>query len=631
MTLQRIILLNLLAGLLFTLSVQAQTALDINDPAVVEAFVDGAVKPTMERAHNPSGVVMVMKDGKIIFAKGYGYIDLQKRIPVDPDTSLFRPGSISKLFTWVAVMQQVEQGRLDLDTDVNRYLKSFQIEDSWPGQPVTLRHIMTHTAGFEDGGLGYLIVDDPERLMPLAESLAKYQPQRVNPPGMHTAYSNWATALAGLIVQNVAGQPFNDYVQRHIFAVLDMQHSSFAEPLPADLQPRMAKNYKYHPRGEQEISYELVSNFGPAGAMATTALDMSKFAGALLNDGEFNGRRILQADTLQRMLDDGFSHDPRVRGMGLGLLLRQYGADGLDIYGHDGATLIFFSHFGLSRQENLMLFTSFSGSPGGPEPHKALVKSFYDAFFPRAVAAIPPPADFAGRADKYIGTYHSWRNNYSQAESLRRMLGETKVAALDDNTLLIGDKRYLEVDHNLFRQLDGYQQIAFQQDADGSISGFVVDGMGVAQSYKAPLQDTLNFNLLLLALCLLIFCSVVLRLVYQWRLWRSQTGIEYRAWLASAGLALSNLLFVILLLTALTTELPELMFNLPTSFTLALCFPILAVPLLLAHAFYAVQIWRHRLLAGSWARIRYSLVTLAGFAMLWFCLHWNLLGFHYYS
>ncbi|HKX55730.1 MAG TPA: serine hydrolase domain-containing protein, partial [Xanthomonadales bacterium] len=178
---------------LFCTTTSVASTLDVTDPAVVEAFVDGVVKPTMKENHSPSGVVMVMKDGQVVFAKGYGYIDVEQRIPVDPVTSLFRPGSISKLFTWVSVMQLVEQGKLDLDADVNQYLETFKIEDTFPGQPITLRHIMTHTPGFEDGGLGYLITNDESRIMPLAESLAKYQPDRINPPGTHTSYSNYGT------------------------------------------------------------------------------------------------------------------------------------------------------------------------------------------------------------------------------------------------------------------------------------------------------------------------------------------------------------------------------------------------------------------------------------------------------
>ena len=216
-------------GLIIALCAHAAFGLNVTDPAVVEAFIDGAVKPVMKKSHGASGVVMVMKDGEVILNKGYGYQDIEAQIPVDAYNTLFRPGSISKLFTWVAVLQLEEQGKLDLDTDVNEYLTQFKVEDTWPGQPVTLRHIMTHRGGFEDGALGYLIIDDPERIMPLAEALEKYQPYRVNPPGDHTSYSNWGTSLAGLIVANLSGVEFNQYLRENIFDVLDMQHASFVK------------------------------------------------------------------------------------------------------------------------------------------------------------------------------------------------------------------------------------------------------------------------------------------------------------------------------------------------------------------------------------------------------------------
>ena len=146
------------ACLLVFAPVWALDSEDLSDPKVVEAFVDGIVKPMMAEGHSPSGVFALMKDGRIIFTKGYGWQNVEERIPVDPRTTLFRPGSISKLFTWVSVMQLVEQGKLDLDADINTYLKTFQIKDTYPGQPVTLRHCMTHTPGFEDGALGYLII-----------------------------------------------------------------------------------------------------------------------------------------------------------------------------------------------------------------------------------------------------------------------------------------------------------------------------------------------------------------------------------------------------------------------------------------------------------------------------------------
>src|SRR5215475_13481948 len=136
-------------------------------PAEMESFMDGFMAVQLPTAGVAGVTVSVVKDGQLFFAKGYGYADPDKRIPVDPDKTLFRPGSISKTFTWTAVMQLVEQGKLDLDVDVNTYLRDFKLPATFAA-PVTLRNLMTHTAGFEDGGAGYLFKDTPNELVPLS-------------------------------------------------------------------------------------------------------------------------------------------------------------------------------------------------------------------------------------------------------------------------------------------------------------------------------------------------------------------------------------------------------------------------------------------------------------------------------
>ena len=603
---------------------------DVTNPAVVEAFVDGVVKPNMKLHHSPSGVVAVMKNGEVIFSKGYGFIDVEKRIPVDPATSLFRPGSISKLFTWVSVMQLVEQGKMDLDTDVNQYLRTFEIEDTWPGDPVTLRDIMTHTAGFEDGAIGYLIIDDPDRIIPLAEALAKYQPERVNPPGVHTAYSNWATALAGLMVSNVSGVDFNQYVQQNIFDVLGMTGSSFVEPLPPELDANMAKAYRYQSDKYVEINYEIISNFGPAGALATTAADMTIFARAILGGGEYAGGRILKAETLQQMTDEGFAHDARIRGMGLGFIKRRFGPEGFDNFGHDGGTTVFISHFGLSRSEDFMLYSSFSG-PGAGATHGAFVQSFYDEFFPREVPAIEPPADFSDRAAKYAGKYNAWRSSFNGIEAIIRALGGVDVVPLSDNTLMIGANRYVEVEKNLFRDVDSYDQIAFQEDENGNITGMAQDGLGVNQYFRAPFYETMSFTTTVGGLSLLVFLGVFLRLGYQWRAFRELAGPEKNAQRVSIAVATTNILFLLVLGITVSGGIQPLMYEIPTIFKIGLVLPLLALIATGYQLYMTVQIWRDGLLAGVGARIRYSIVAAAGLFFVWFFYYWNLLGFNYYS
>src|SRR6185437_5435209 len=138
----------------------------LDDTAALGDFLDGAMRPLIDQLHVSGAVVAVVKDGKVLYAQGYGHSDIAKGTPVNPATSLFRIGSTSKLFTWTAVMQLVEQGKLDLDADVNTYLKDFKIPNTY-AKPVTLRNLLTHNAGFEDGALGYLILDDSTRVLPI--------------------------------------------------------------------------------------------------------------------------------------------------------------------------------------------------------------------------------------------------------------------------------------------------------------------------------------------------------------------------------------------------------------------------------------------------------------------------------
>src|SRR6202789_825009 len=206
----------------------------------IASWADGFMPYALKSGDIAGAVVVVVKDGAVLFEKGYGYSDIAARSPVDPDRTLFRVGSTSKLFTWTAVMQLVEQGKIDLDADVNKYLDlNIPPRD---GKPITMRNLMQHTAGFEEQAKG-LISSDPEA--PRFEALLKqWVPERVFAPGSTPAYSNYGASLAGYIVQRLSGEPFDGYLDKHLFAPLDMQHSSFRQPLPPDLAPLMSKGYE---------------------------------------------------------------------------------------------------------------------------------------------------------------------------------------------------------------------------------------------------------------------------------------------------------------------------------------------------------------------------------------------------
>ncbi|MDF2902058.1 MAG: beta-lactamase, partial [Phenylobacterium sp.] len=188
----------------------------------LEAWLDGFVPYALERADAAGAVVAVVKDGQPLLVKGYGYADVDAGRLMTGDLTVIRPGSVSKLFTWTAVMQLVEQGKIDLDRDVNAYL-DFKLP-ARPDGPITMRRLMTHTPGFEET-VGGLLFYDPQSLEPLGVTLKRWTPQRIFPAGSTPAYSNYGAALAGYIVQRVSGQPYEAYVERNILKPLGMDHS----------------------------------------------------------------------------------------------------------------------------------------------------------------------------------------------------------------------------------------------------------------------------------------------------------------------------------------------------------------------------------------------------------------------
>lgn len=622
---------------LFAITVHAAVP-DIDDGATLEAFVDGVIEPLMKTNNSPSGTVTIARNGEIILAKGYGFEDIAEQTPVDPYVTLFRPGSTSKLSTWVSVMQLVEQGRLDLDTDVNEYLESFKIKDTFE-DPITLRHIMTHTAGFEDGGLGYLIIDDPEKAISLRDSMERYQPERINPPGVQTAYSNYATSLAGLIVENVSGLPFADYVQQNIFDPLGMTHSSFAEPLPAALAEHMATSYTMKAGAYVEKPFEIIANFAPAGSESATSPDMVRFAQAILNGGELDGERILKPETVEQMLTANFSQDKRTTAMLLGFYETDY--NGHRVVGHGGDTKYFHSYLGIDQENALAFFVSFAAS-GGSAVRSAFTTALYDEYFPRDEAPPVPPEDFAERAGKYAGMYGFWRGNFSKIEKAFSIGSVVQVAPTKDNTLLVAfagkSKQYVEVEENLFRELDSSltllpvispRLVAFQQNEKGDITGFVLDGLPFMSARKLPVYATPNFNYSLLGFSLLVFLLVALRRFYQRREFAALPDADRSALKASFYTSLTHLLVVVSGAIVVSVIADNLIDGFPILFKVWLVLPILATIASFYLLYRTYGVWKDALLSGIWARIRYSVVTLAALFMAWFFYYWNILGFQY--
>lgn len=441
----------------------------------LETFLDGFMPLQLDREDVAGAVVAVVKDGKLLFAKGYGYADRGKKFRVSPENTLFRPGSTSKLFTWTAVMQQVEQGKLDLDRDVNDYL-DFKIPAAF-GKPITLRDIMTHRSGLEETAKDLFVASDKD-LRPLSQYLPAHLPARIFPPGTTPAYSNYATTLAGYIVQRVSGQPFDDYIDEHIFKPLAMAHATFRQPLPEALKPLMSHGYQL---GSGEAKpYEYVEA-APAGSVAASAEAMTHFMIAHLQNGRYGDVQILKPETAVLMHTRQNGWPAAMNAMALGFY--EESRNGHRIIGHAGDTQWFHSDLHLILDSNVGFFVSYN-SAGRPEvsPRTTLFDKFLERYFPYTLPNDPTLSTAAEDARSIAGSYDVSRRFETNILSFASLLGQTRlVADPKDNTILIeGSKslngqptHYREVGPLLFRAVDGQEKIAFVKDAVGQQVAYI--------------------------------------------------------------------------------------------------------------------------------------------------------------
>ena len=443
------------------------------DKTDLDAWLDGYMPFALNTSDIPGAVVVVVKDGQVLSARGFGYSDVDKRTPVDGERTLFRPGSVSKLVTWTAVMQQVEQGKIDLDADVNTYL-DFKIPER-AGKPVTMREIMTHTAGFEES-VKYLIVYDKNNAKPLGELLKARIPKRIFDAGATPAYSNYATSLAGYVVERVSGMPFDDYVEQQIFAPLDMRTASFRQPLPAALEPLMAKGYSKP--GQPSLGFEIV-NSAPAGALSASGRDMANFMIAHLQGGQFNGRRILSAATAKLMHDSPLdkiaksSLLPPLNRMELGFF--ETNVNGRDVIAHLGDTEGFHSSLHLYMGDGVGLYLSVnSGGRAGASNtlRAALFQDFSDRYFPTTLApdGRVPDAEAKQHAQMMTGSWESTRRSESNFFAVFGLLGQVKVTLDDKGQLVVPallgpngrPREWIEIAPFVWRDKNGEDRLAAQ-------------------------------------------------------------------------------------------------------------------------------------------------------------------------
>jgi CubicO group peptidase (beta-lactamase class C family) len=604
---------------------------NLSDPADLEAFFDGAIKVQLGSKHIAGAVVAVVVGDKVAFTKGYGYADVEARKKVDPEKTLFRIASISKLFTWTAVMQQVEEGKLDLDKDVNTYMKDFQIPATYD-QPVTVKSLLTHTPGFDDYVLG-LFAHKADGVGPLAEVLKKQLPTRVRPPGVLSSYSNHGTAMAGYAVACVSGMPWEDYVEQRILKPLGMEHTLVRQPEEAKLPADMSKGYKWDKGDFKSQDFEYCPA-APAGCISTTAADAARFMLAHLHDGQHGGGRILKPETAKQMREPLFRNDPKVDAMCYGFW--ELSRNGQRLVGHGGDTIWFHSLMELIPDRKVGLFVSYNTDTSGGA-REELLNAFLGRYFPVADPPVVKPAsDFHERAKDFAGEYGITRYSHSTVTKLAALMGAIKVSVNDDDTLTIGrgdrSGRFVEVEPLVFREIDGPRKVVFKKDDKGRITNLFLSEVPAVSTIRRDWYELTPVQFGLLGGSVAVFLSALL---YWPVLAFAGRGLESarirRTWFSAflSCLAWISCAVCVGLLVGIGLAMQdpnEIAFGLTPALKGLLTVPQICAGLAGLSVLGALVAWRNRYWRLS-GRLHYTLVALAGVAFTAFLYYWNLLSF----
>lgn len=631
-----LVMLSLSLGFLTppqTTAALAPTATTV-DPGTVAEFFDELVPQQLAAAYIPGAVVTVVENGQVIFVRGYGYANVENQAPVDPEQTLFRIGSISKLFTWTAVMQLVEQGKLDLEADVNQYL-DFKFPATFP-QPITMKHLMSHTAGFEDDNFEYSVRTAAD-IVPMGEWLEKHQPARVRAPGQSLAYSNYGTRLAAYIVQRVSGLGFEDYVEKNILQPLNMTRTSPRQPNPAPLAAGMATGYQYLDASFQALPYDYDSCAG-ASSINSSAADMARFMLAHLQAGG----SILKPETARRMQSILVSYHPRLNSYLYGFY--EMSQNGLRIIGHSGDRPGFHSILALIPELGTGIFIAYNGEVPTVLQERTL-EAFVDHFFPaeRSEPQVNPSLQDAPRA---AGFYRPLRSAYTSVEKVLYLLSYYRFIAQADGSLVldvgIEQRRYVEVEPLVFQQAGGDDLFVFFEDGKGNITVAAHNLPTISMYERYPWFENPLAHQVLIGISLLVLISYLLAAVI--RLLILLIGAAARAlsrssirpsaqpsarW-ADVGLLLACvivILFLVLFFMAVgdaqaiaTGDVALARAALTCSTLVAMAAPVVI--------FASVWVWKRRIWKPL-RRIHYTLGSVAVAALTFSFWIWNLIGWQF--
>ncbi len=625
----------------FYLALALSAAAAPHTEAAFAAFFDTVVPDTLSRYHVPGAVVAVVQDGAVVFAKGYGVSEVESAESIDPAHTLFRVASVSKLITATAVMQLVEAGKVDLDADVNTYLDGAWVPD-FDGAPLSLRQLLTHTAGFDDRFLG-MAAQRAEELGDLGAYLRDRLPPRVMPPASAISYSNHGVALAGLVVEEVSGQAFTDYVQQHIFDPLDMTRATFH--LPPDRIAEAATGYDYRHGTYRPAPFDYPRT-PPASSLTAPAVDMARFMIAHLE----HDPALMQAESYRSMHQSPFRHHPNMPGRSIGFGEAEY--NGQRVIQHTGLLWGFSSLCMLLPDDGTGLFVSVTTDATGA--YGRIRGQFLDRFFPDPRSPVIAPAVPDGSAARVAQAAGSYLHN-RRVRSTFLKFGTVAPQFAEEIQVRAGDapgeirvtwprtnyapRVYTEVEPWYFRDVvrtkegarvirPGARKLAFIVSDDGTPTHVA---MGASAYDRIPWYQAGNLLLGCLAAGVLVLSAhPVVMLIRGWRGRKQGADRSLRALRCAVSLSAALLLCFLagLGVVMLRLEHYAIGYGPPPYLPSLLALPLLALPCAVVAALL-VPIARRRNQGTSGARIYYGFITTVVFIVLALLSYWNLLGYRY--
>lgn len=490
-------------------------------PAELEAFIDGVVRDAMATDHVSGATVAIVQGGKPVLIKGYGFATPKRA--VDPARDLFRIASVSKTFTWILLMREVEAGRMKLEAPINDYLPAdMKIPDQGFNKPITVRNLMGHGGGFEDSALGHLFTDKPQNVTTLAAYLKANRPNRVREAGTFSTYCNWCVALVGYAVARSAGAPdFQTLAERDVFGPLGMSSTTFRTPyppraglpapMPKALAERLSTGFNWTGSGYEGAKFEFGS-MDPAGSVSTTAPDMARYMLMLLGNGALEGTSIFGADTARAFRTPVFKEPPGINGWAHGFQQVTL-PGGFTAYGHGGALSHYFTNMLVVPELDLGIFISTNTNTGRPLIDRLpnhVVARFYA---PAQDTLLPPDPKLAKQADRYAGYFLGTRRSYTGLEGFVYLFTSgANVAVTPQGYLVVaagGATRQYTPDGRPggFVTTDGRNRLTFEMKDDKAVAFRSASG---TQTFEragfAQQPDLLN---LLLGLAMLAAVAAV--------------------------------------------------------------------------------------------------------------------------